>query len=623
MAWRWRRRIGFCFAVAMLAAGAWIGLFVAPRDRNQPPRQTSAPKPAAGAFVGSQACKKCHSKEFESFSQHPMAKSVASILDAEPIEDYTGQTTFTPNPQRKYIVEKAQQKIVHHEVGQDREAKPIYDQAEEVRYVLGSGRRGRSYLLDRDGWLFMSPISWYSEKRCWDLSPGYDPQRHPRFDRRVPERCLQCHAGRLNHTRVTSGADFERYGQPPFAEISIGCERCHGPGEAHIAWQTHGGQHIGSDPMMRLSELSPARRDDVCNQCHLVGEFQVLRSNRSHGDFRPGDHVGDIWTVFVTNSDIDQSGATVAVSQVEQMQRSRCYIASDRRLGCITCHEPHSLPKHGSESDYFDQRCSSCHQPNHCSVSNAEREQLGGATSCIACHMPRLSANDVPHTTQTDHSIRRRTRKIESAEAEKVEQTFQVYDQDRSPLSDAELARARGLFLAERAKTEHNEELARLANATLRQAGPAVADDVRVLDAMAFCEILVGRTREAADFWSRAVSRSSDEPEILDSLAAQLMDVGEITRALQLLEQALALDPWKSDRHLRRSKLLLQRGQLRFAAESAQKALELNPSDPNVYQWLSELHRATGNIELSEEFAAKRRRLLDQTPERKKDDKLR
>ena len=619
MAWRWRTRIGICFAVGLLVAGAWIGLLQTSNDRQQPPQRTSTRD--QGAFVGSQACQKCHPKEFESFSQHPMAKSVASVLEAEQFEDYTHQTTFVPSPQRKYFVEKSPQGIIHHEIGQDRDGKPIYDQAEEIRYVLGSGRRGRSYLLDRDGWLFMSPVSWYSEKNGWDLSPGYDPQRHPRFDRRVPERCLQCHAGRLNHTRLTTGADFERYGRPPFVETSIGCERCHGPGEAHVHWQIHGGPHAGSDPMLRLAELSPTRRDDICNQCHLVGEFQVLRSSRSHGDFRPGNHVGDIWTVFVTNSDVDASGMTVAVSQVEQMQRSRCYVSSHGRLGCITCHEPHSLPMQGSESNYFDQRCQSCHQSNHCSVSNSEREQLGAATSCIACHMPRLSANDVPHTTQTDHSIRRRPRAIQpSSTAETSESEFRVYDLDRSPLTDEELARARGLFLTERAKTQRDPELARLAGATLSQAGSALMEDVRVMDALAFCEILVGRSREATDFWSRAVARSSDEPEILDSLAAQLMDAGEIANALKLIDRALLLDPWQSDRHLRRSKLLLQRGELRLALESAQKALDLNPGNPKVCQWLSDLHRAAGNTEISEEFSARRRRLQDSANGKKKDD---
>ena len=48
--------------------------------------------------------------------------------------------------------------------------------------MLGSGRQGASYLIDRDGFLFQSPISWYAQQRRWDLSPGYQ-KTNAHFDR--------------------------------------------------------------------------------------------------------------------------------------------------------------------------------------------------------------------------------------------------------------------------------------------------------------------------------------------------------------------------------------------------------------------------------------------------------
>ena len=86
-----------------------------------------------------------------------------------------------------------------------------------------------------------------------------------------------------------------------------------------------------SDPMLDLSLLPPAQRDDICNQCHLAGDYQVLRSGRTHGDFRPGNHVGEIWTVFVSQTTGDED-TTISVSQVEQMQSSRCYVASGGKI---------------------------------------------------------------------------------------------------------------------------------------------------------------------------------------------------------------------------------------------------------------------------------------------------
>ena len=36
------------------------------------------------------------------------------------------------------------------------------DQAADVAYVLGSGKRGRAYVIERDGMLFKSSIAWFS-----------------------------------------------------------------------------------------------------------------------------------------------------------------------------------------------------------------------------------------------------------------------------------------------------------------------------------------------------------------------------------------------------------------------------------------------------------------------------
>ena len=43
----------------------------------------------------------------------------------------------------------------------------------EVRFALGSGTRGIAFLIERDGFLFQSPIAWFAQQGRWDISPGY------------------------------------------------------------------------------------------------------------------------------------------------------------------------------------------------------------------------------------------------------------------------------------------------------------------------------------------------------------------------------------------------------------------------------------------------------------------
>ena len=98
----------------------------------------------------------------------------------------------------------------------------------EVAYVIGSGNHSRSYLIEDDGFLIESPVTWYAAPQQWGMSPGYDTPKHEGFSRPVRFRCVFCHAGRVD--RVGSGTH-----QLKVHETSITCERCHGPGSLHVA----------------------------------------------------------------------------------------------------------------------------------------------------------------------------------------------------------------------------------------------------------------------------------------------------------------------------------------------------------------------------------------------------
>src|SRR5262249_4951018 len=141
----------------------------------------------------------------------------------------SGETLFESHG-LQYSVDIRNGRVFHQETHRDALSRIVTRNEAEVQYVLGAARQGASYLIERDGFLYQSPLSWYSQKRRWDLSPGFESYNY-HFDRPIRPGCLFCHANRVE----PRPGPINQYQPPIFRGHSVGCERCHGPGELHVA----------------------------------------------------------------------------------------------------------------------------------------------------------------------------------------------------------------------------------------------------------------------------------------------------------------------------------------------------------------------------------------------------
>src|SRR4029078_8594816 len=105
---------------------------------------------------------------------------------------------------------------------------------------------GRAYLASVNGYLTALPLSWYSNRKAWDFNPGYR-RNNKRFDRPIRGECMDCHNSAVG---VLPGA-LNGYVEP--LPTGLGCQRCHGPGAEHIAFQESGGR--GVYPMPKIAKL--------------------------------------------------------------------------------------------------------------------------------------------------------------------------------------------------------------------------------------------------------------------------------------------------------------------------------------------------------------------------------
>ena len=281
-----------------IAGGVALHFRQTPRPES-PPTDSAAPAAARRSidddeFVGSDACAACHTRIWNSYRRHSMGRSLASVEEAAPIENYETAEFAPPGP-RRYRVERTATRVRHHESLTDRDGTLLYDQGVDVAYALGSGKRGRAYLIEHDGLLFKSSIAWFSREQAWGLAPDYAPESHQRFERRITDGCINCHAG---HVQAVASAP-DTFAAPVLIESAIGCERCYGPGRRHIAAHEAAEGKLADELIVNPSRLDGPRQTDICAQCHLHGEATVLRTGQKPYDFEPGQRLEENRIVFV------------------------------------------------------------------------------------------------------------------------------------------------------------------------------------------------------------------------------------------------------------------------------------------------------------------------------------
>ena len=398
-----RRRIVLVLAAVLAVVGSLIAYLSWPTAGKVSLHQNDTGSPYKNTrlevkYLGDEACIRCHTEITQSYRRHPMGRSLSPIASAPATEgDATRGRPLFEAQGFEYAIENRDGHVIHKETRRDASGRIIVQNEGEVTYAVGSGRFGFAYLIERDGFLFQSPIAWYARARRWNLPPGYQ-KSNTHFDRPIMSSCLFCHA---NRTKLVAGT-ANHYRQPIFQGHAIGCERCHGPGELHVLRpKTVDGRDL---TIVNPAALEPSLRDAVCQQCHLNGQRRVLRAGRRDEDFRPGLPFHRFWTVLERPTSAAENRF---VGQFEQMHQSRCFKASQGKLGCISCHDPHRLPEPEARVAYFRDRCLECHSDRGCSLPVSSRVSQGQADDCVRCHMPRLSGSNIIHVAETNHRIPR------------------------------------------------------------------------------------------------------------------------------------------------------------------------------------------------------------------------
>lgn len=287
---------------------------------------------AQAAYVGSQACAECHVAEFNRQIRSHHAQALRPIGDSP-------------------LLEGLPEKLI-------------------LEWAFGAGAQGITPVGRlSSGQYFEYKSSYYT--RIHGLATTFGHAARAKLgvlqDNKTITHCFSCHA-----TNVRPGPDLQTM-QP-----GVQCERCHGPGGAHIAAAKAG----LASTAVRREVLNPGRlgataQAQVCGECHRIAEPDA----------------GDEPEL--------ENPVTVRFAPVGLMA-SRCFRQS-KTLTCLTCHDPHENARPRTDSAYST-KCMSCHAQDRTRVKLCRRKEAPAAANCLTCHMQQASLGS--YLRFTDHRIR-------------------------------------------------------------------------------------------------------------------------------------------------------------------------------------------------------------------------
>jgi predicted CXXCH cytochrome family protein len=320
----------------------------------------SAPAPD---YVGSAACRTCHAAIYARWSKTRMANVV---LDPKVHPEAIIPDMSKPDPLVKFT-------------------------KDDIAFVYGSKWKQRYFTKKGDDYYPLG-AQWDITHQIWrayQAAPGTDwwTAHYPNDNMQRPTGplCDGCHSVNYNiQTRAVT-------------EWNVGCEKCHGPGGAHVKQPSRAN-------IVNAARLNSVQATNLCIQCHSQGQPLKNPISGRYYDWPVGFHAGldlkDFWKLE-DNKLGEQSFTHFAdgTAHKNRMQGNDFVqsVMYTRGVTCNSCHDVHGTENNADLIKPVNVLCLECHGPKspngpHADTIEAHTHHAAGSAGneCVSCHMPKI-----------------------------------------------------------------------------------------------------------------------------------------------------------------------------------------------------------------------------------------
>ncbi|TYC48320.1 hypothetical protein FMN50_27470 [Rhodobacterales bacterium] len=324
-----------------------LPLWAATAHAQQPP---VSPVPD---YVGSATCAGCHRQEADAWrvSHHAQA-----WMDPGPetVDGDFSDTTFTHKGRTSRFFRKDGDYFI--------ETTDVSESPETFKVIGVDGIAPlQQYLVETaPGRIQSFDVVWDQDKKRWyhlygdDAAAPGEGFHWTGTYKNWNGRCAECHATGFekNYDPATRTYHSRQ------AEIGVGCEACHGPGEAHVSWAKDAEAYSrspfpGTGPgglTVGFSDGAPNREIEQCAGCHS------RREAFGDGNPLPGTPFHDAYRLSPLREGLYHADGQIQdeVYVYGSFLQSKMYAKGVR---CTNCHEPHG----GQLRAEGNAACTQCH----------------------------------------------------------------------------------------------------------------------------------------------------------------------------------------------------------------------------------------------------------------------